>query len=88
MMRAVLVAGVAGLLLVGCVESGDRRDARETLTEQLVDAGLSEDLADCVVDRFFAVRTDAQLKAFYERESLTSEERDEFADLAQVCSKD
>ena len=89
-MRTLSIAVVVGLAAVGagCRESADRRDAKRTLTEQLVEGGLPPELADCVVDGFFQVRGDADLKAFWERDSLTDAERDEFAELAERCAQD
>lgn len=65
-MRVSTIAVVLGLLVIGggCGESDDRREAKRTLTEQLVDGGLPAELAECVVDGFFQVRTDEDLRAF------------------------
>lgn len=82
---AAALACAVAVMAVGCGESGDRRDARRTLVAQLVDAGLPADLADCVVEGFFDVRSDAELRAFYERDSLTDDEVEEFARLAELC---
>ena len=40
----------------------------------------------CVVDAFFADKTDAELKGFFEREQLTPEEAVEFASLGKRCT--
>lgn len=75
----VLVAPV----LAGC--GGTRDRARGDLVDQLVEGGLEDELAECVVEAFFDARTDDELKAFFDREDLTAAERDEFARLGAAC---
>ncbi len=55
------------------------------LVAQLVDGGLPDAVAECVVESFFDTRSDTELKAFFEREELTDDEREEFARLGEIC---
>ena len=90
-MRHVVVASlvvVAGLVASACGESGARRDARRALVDQLMDGGLSEDVADCVVAGFFDARNDDELQEFFAREQLLDNERAEFARLGETCLPD
>ena len=73
------------LVLAGC-GNNDRRDARNSLVQQLVDGGLSRPLADCVVDAFFRGKTDDELKGFFDRPQLTPDERAEFEALGAQCT--
>lgn len=55
--------------------------------EQLTqDGDIPEALARCVVDRFFAERTDEELARFMEDPEATRAELDEFAALTTVCA--
>jgi hypothetical protein len=74
-------------LLVGC-GSPARDDARQSLVQQLRDRGLDRPTAECVVDAFFTGRTNEELKRFFERPTLTKQERAEFARLGEQCSAD
>ena len=80
-----LAVGVAVTLAVlsgsGCGESRARREARGELVDQLVDGGLTEQVAECVIDAFFDARNDDELREFFERERLLDNERAEFARL-------
>jgi hypothetical protein len=85
--RRSLVVLLALLLPVlgGCRKSS-RPDARAAFVEQLQqEGGLTPDVAECIVDAFFAERTDQELKEFFERKELTAAERDEFARLGREC---
>lgn len=74
------------MLLLGACASGPGRDeARQSLTTQLVDRGLPSTIAACVVERFFAARSDDELAAFFERDELTDDELTEFAELGDEC---
>jgi hypothetical protein len=85
-------AGVGALVLVAllaasaCGESRARRAARADLVDQLVEGGLPEQVADCVVEAFFDARNDDELKDFFARETLTDDEREEFARLGEICT--
>jgi hypothetical protein len=72
-------------LLSACGESNSRKRARADLVEQLVEGGLERPVADCVVEAFFDVRNDDELRAFFDREELTDDERREFAQLGEIC---
>jgi len=84
-MLSVLIVSFGLATLVGCGSVRDR--ARDDLVDQLVvDGGLARPVADCVVDKFFEVRTTDELKKFFEREGLTDAENAEFARLGQECA--
>lgn len=85
MVTALLV--VAGVSLAGCGESRARRDAREGLTSQLVEAGVAPNLASCIVERFFATRDDGELAGFFERPELTEGEAAEIRALTRACTE-
>ena len=55
------------------------------MVAQLVDGGIPKAVAACVVDAFFAGKSDDELRHFYQRPSLTDAERLEFARLAEQC---
>ena len=85
---------VAGLLVVlallpvtaGC-RSSSRPRARTAFIEQLQqEGGLTRDVAQCIVDAFFAERSDQERKAFFDRKELTAAESEEFGRLAQQCA--
>ena len=88
--RAAVVAVAAGMVLTltatACGDSSSRRRARGDLVVQLVEGGLEPQIAECVVDGFFDARNDDELRAFFEREDLTDDERDEFARLGEACT--
>lgn len=90
--RPVVVAVATGLVLSfatsACGESRSRQRARSDLVEQLVEGGLEPQVAECVVEGFFDARNDDELRAFFEREDLTADERDEFARLGEACTDD
>jgi len=85
-------AGMAALVVVallagaGCGNGRARREARDELVDQLVEGGLPEQVADCVVEAFFDVRNDDELQDFFARETLTDDEREEFARLGEACT--
>jgi hypothetical protein len=74
------------LVASACGESRTRREARRELVAQLVEGGLTEQVADCVVETFFDARNDGELKDFFARERLTDDERAEFARLGELCT--
>ncbi len=82
----VVLASVLVPLASGCRDSGSRARARADLVRQLVEGGLEREVADCVVDGFFDVRNDGELREFFARDELTGAERDEFAVLGEACS--
>lgn len=89
-MRRVLPLVMVTLMLLpvlgGCRKSS-RPDARTAFVAQLQqEGGLASDVAECIVDRFFADRTDQELKEFFERTELTQAEAEEFGRLAQACA--
>ena len=79
-----LLLGLA--LAAGACGSPDRDEARQSLVQQLEDGGLDERTAECVVDAFFADKTNDELKSFFERDQLTPEEAVEFASLGERCT--
>jgi len=81
---SALIVSVGLVTLTGCGSVRDR--AHDDLVDQLVSGGLARPVADCVVDKFFEVRTTQELKEFFEREVLTDAERAEFARLGEVCA--
>ena len=71
--------------LAGCKSSRDT--ALRQFTDQLEqEGGLPRDVARCVADRFFANRSDQDLKEFFDRVDLTEPEQAEFAKLGQECA--
>lgn len=82
---AALVVAVAAVPSAACAKGVARERARQELVDQLVEGGLDRTIADCVVEGFFAERTDAELKAFIARPDLTEAERAEFARLGESC---
>lgn len=84
---AMVVASsvIGALALTACASGRGRDEARDDLVEQLVGRGLPTELAECVVDRFFAAHSDAELKEFYDREELTDAEAGEFAAYGADC---
>lgn len=78
---AVLVV----IALGGC-GSAPRDDARQSLVKQLEEGGLDERAAECVVDAFFAGKSNEELKGFFDRPQLTPDEAVEFAALGKRCS--
>jgi hypothetical protein len=85
MRRAIVALLCVGVLIAGCGRGFDRDGSRDQLVADLVDGGLDPDVADCVVERFFAERTDDELRAFFERDELTEAERTEFVQLGVAC---
>jgi hypothetical protein len=77
---AVLVV----LALAGC-GSSPRDEARQSLVKQLEDGGLDAKTAECVVDAFFAGKSNDELKGFFDRPQLTPDEAVEFAALGKRC---
>ena len=88
-MRRVAIGALVAVALVAtsaCGESRARRAAEADLVDQLVEGGLPEQVADCVVEAFFDARNDDELKDFFARETLTDDEREEFARLGEACT--
>lgn len=88
MRRVLTVVLLASLLPVlgGCRKSS-RPDARTAFIAQLQqEGGLTLEAAECIVDLFFAERSDQELKEFFERTDLTQAEAEEFGRLAQECA--
>ena len=82
---AVLIVSIGLATLSGCGSVRDR--AHDDLVDQLVgEGGLARSVAECVVDKFFEVRTTEELKEFFERKGLTEAENAEFARLGQECA--
>jgi hypothetical protein len=84
---AVAVAVVTVSVVSAC-GGGGRGEARDELVDQLVEGGLERPVAECVVGQFFDNHTDAELKAFFDRDELTDAERAEFASLGRGCAPD
>lgn len=83
---ALLLVLLLGPGLAACRKSS-RPEARTAFITQLQqDGGLTRDAAECIVERFFADRTDQELKEFFERTELTPAEAEEFGRLAQQCA--
>ncbi|MCY7299702.1 MAG: hypothetical protein LH616_10875 [Ilumatobacteraceae bacterium] len=82
---SALIVSLGLATLVGCGSVRDR--AHDDLVDQLVsEGGLARSVADCVVDKFFEVRTTEELKEFFERRGLTEPENAEFARLGEECA--
>lgn len=88
-MRRVLLVSVAalGMCVASCASSA-RSTAHDQFVHQLErDGGLTHGQALCVADKFFAARTDQELKDFFARKDLTEPEQAEFARLGDECAK-
>jgi hypothetical protein len=83
--KRLTVAVVAVALLVAACGSPARDEAHQTLVDQLVDGGLDRATAACVVDAFFAGKSNDDLRGFFERKELTAAESKEFAELGKKC---
>ena len=81
--RSLAVLVVVALAACG---SAPRDEARQSLVKQLEDGGLDQRTAECVVDSFFAGKTNEELKGFFDRPQLTPDEAVEFAALGKRCS--
>lgn len=88
MTRRLVAVAVATLCLATACGGTDRTGAQHELVDQLVEGGLQRDIAECVVEQFFAARSDDELKAFFDRADLTDDERAEFAGLGAGCTPD
>jgi hypothetical protein len=82
----VLVVALATTPAFAGCNRNRRDDAVRSLTEQLVDGGLERDIAECVVERFFAERSNDEIDAFFDRPELTEGEQAEFARLGAECT--
>ena len=69
--------------LVASCGPAARDEARDSLVKQLQEGGLDQKTAECVVEAFFASKTDDELKGFFDRPELTPEEAVEFAAARQ-----
>ncbi|MEY4173833.1 MAG: hypothetical protein RI900_998 [Actinomycetota bacterium] len=87
MRRSMVVLLALMLPVLGGCRKSSRPDARAAFVTQLQqEGGLTPDVAECIVDRFFADRTDQDLKEFFERDELTIAEAEEFGRLAEACA--
>ena len=78
---------VAVGVLAGC---GRRELTREQLedryVDEIVDAGIERDVAECVISRLFGGMTDAELREFNTSGSdLTPDELQRVGELADAC---
>jgi hypothetical protein len=80
-----LLAAFMVVALVACA-SAPRDEARQSLVKQLEGGGLDQKTATCVVDAFFAGKSNEELKGFFDRPQLTPDEAVEFAALGRRCS--
>ena len=85
-MRPVRLLVVAFAVIALSCGSQARNEARDSLVKQLESGGLDHKTALCVVDAFFANKTDAELKGFFDRPTLTPDEAAEFASLGLRCA--
>ncbi|MFZ4719144.1 MAG: hypothetical protein ACOYMR_06950 [Ilumatobacteraceae bacterium] len=87
MRRHVIAVLLVLLSVVGAACSkSSRNSARADFVQQLTDeGGLPPEVAQCVADRFFAERTDQELKEFFARKELTEPESAEFQQLGTDC---
>ncbi|MEP7202759.1 MAG: hypothetical protein ABI894_09125 [Ilumatobacteraceae bacterium] len=79
------LAAVLVVFVAGCGPA-PRDEARDSLVKQLQEGGLDQKTAECVVESFFASKTDDELKGFFDRPELTPEEAVEFAALGKRCA--
>jgi hypothetical protein len=86
MMRRLRFVIVVVAVIAASCGSQARNDARDSLVKQLESGGLDHKTALCVVDAFFANKTDAELKGFFDRPTLTPDEAAEFASLGLRCA--
>ncbi|MEN9644305.1 MAG: hypothetical protein RL238_974 [Actinomycetota bacterium] len=85
---ALLLVVVAVVGVTGCSKSS-RGSAKAEFVQQLVDeGGFDQPVAECIADRFFELRTDADLKEFFEREQLTDAEAAEFRSIGAACAEE
>lgn len=85
--RTAAAFAVVALVAAGCARKGiTRAEVVTRYRTELVAEGVREPQARCLTDRFFGELTDAQLKAFQERDRLTDAEKQRFAELAEVCA--
>ena len=85
-MRPVRLLVVVFVVIALSCGSQARNEARDSLVKQLESGGLDHKTALCVVDAFFANKTDAELKGFFDRPTLTPDEAAEFASLGLRCA--
>ena len=83
---AVLLALTAVVSFAGCSKSSRGSAKAEFVQQMIEEGGIDPAIAECIADRFFELRTDADLKEFFEREELTVAEAEEFGRLAEACA--
>ncbi len=84
---SALALTLALTAMTGCSKAGiSRRQVIDRYRASLVADGVREPQARCLTERFFGELTDAQLKAFQQRDNLTDTEKQRFAELADVCA--
>jgi hypothetical protein len=75
------------VVLVSCGRGFTRDGLRDRYVDEIVDAGIPRDVAECVIDRLFGELSDDELREFNTAgESLTAEQSQRVADLAEVCA--
>ena len=78
---------VAVGLLAGCRQKDLTRDQLEDrYVDEIVDAGIERDVAECVIARLLGPMTDDELREFNSSGSeLSAEEMQRVGELAAVC---
>lgn len=81
------VVAVSLLLAVGCRRQGLSRDqVRDRwVSTYVADLGLTESEAGCIVDRWFAEMSDAELRPLTEGDEPSDEQLQRFGELAVAC---
>lgn len=79
---AVAVAGAVTAAGCGRSRAGYEAEFKRLVAER---GDLSTAEVDCIVGGLFAGMSDAELKAFSEREELTDDERFRIGELTAVC---
>jgi hypothetical protein len=83
---ALVVLPLLAVSLVAGCSANPRDHARADFITQLeTEGGITHEQATCIVDKFFAHRSTAELNAFFARKNLTDAERAEFATLGKQC---
>jgi hypothetical protein len=87
MLRTAVISVGLGLLVSGCAGQGLGRDELERrYVDGLIEGGVEEDVAECVIARLFDELDDADLKAFNTSGTeLTDEQRARVAKLSVDC---
>ena len=85
---ALLLVVAAALSTSACSKSS-RGSAQAEFVQQMVEeGGIDPAVAECIADRFFELRTDKDLKEFFERDELTDAEAAEFRSIGTACAED